>query len=118
GIQSRADLTIDLPNPYEILVRNSKSEAIELPWDFARHFCEQGYRERVERVALAGRHTLGDRIRGLREATGMTQEALARSAGIGRATVARLEKGEYSPRLETLSALAGALQRPIESLLL
>jgi len=52
-------------------------------------------------------------VRALREAAGLTQEALAAAAGIGRVTLVRLEGGEQSPRYETLLALATALGRPL-----
>ncbi len=61
--------------------------------------------------------TLGTRIRELREARNLTQEALADAAGIGRVTLVRIENGEQSPRFETLVALAQALGRPIQELL-
>jgi transcriptional regulator with XRE-family HTH domain len=117
-IQQRSNLSqIELQNPYEILLRDSKGEGIEIPWDFARHYCDPGYQSRVEAVALSGRHTLGGRVRQLRESAGLTQEALAHTAGIARITLLRLENGEYSPRFETLAALAQALRRPVEQLL-
>ena len=72
---------------------------------------EEGYA-----VALAGRQSIGVKIRQLRESAGLTQEALAQAAGIGRVTLVRIEKGEQSPRYETLVALARALGQPIQEL--
>lgn len=109
---------IELPNPYEMVLRNSKGQAIELPWDLARHYCDPSYRPRVEAIALAGRQSIGARIRQLRESAGLTQGALAQSAGIGRVTLVRIEKGEHSPRFETLSSVARALGRPVDQLLI
>ena len=108
---------IDLPNPYEIILRNRLGQSVEIPWDFARHYCDTSYRVRIEAVAARGRETLGQRIRALREVSGMTQEALARQAGISRVTLIRVEKGEQSPRFQTLVSLALALGRPIQDLL-
>ena len=48
-------------------------------------------------------------IRVLRHAKGMTQEQLASAAGIGRAFVNQLERGHFSATLETVGALASAL---------
>lgn len=107
----------ELPNPYQIVMRNSKGEDIEIPWDFARHYCDPSYQPKVEAVALLGRQTLGSRIRQLRESAGLTQEALARAADIARGTLVRIENGEYSPRFETLEALARALRKPLDRLL-
>ena len=108
---------MELPNPYEVVLRNRRGESGELPWDFARHYCDPAYRPRVEEVATAGRASLGDRIRRLRESEGMTQEQLAEAAGIGRVTLVRIENGGRSPRYATLTALAKALGRAPADLL-
>jgi len=49
------------------------------------------------------------RLKQLREARGLTQEALAKKAGISRAYLARLEIGMHDPHLSRLRALAKAL---------
>ncbi len=107
---------IELPNPYAIVLRSTKGETVELPWDFARHYCDRAYRPRMMAVAGKGRQTLGARIRQVREDAGMTQDALATAAGLGRVTLVRIENGEQSPRYETLVALARALGRPVQEL--
>ena len=61
--------------------------------------------------------TLGSRVRTFRESAGLTQDPLASAAGIGRITLVRLEKGNHSPKLGTLKALASVLDRPVEDLL-
>lgn len=108
---------IELPNPYELVLHTKLGETLALPWDFARHYCAASYRPGVEAIALAGRRAIGLRIRQLRESAGLTQEALAHAAGLGRVTLVRLENGEQSPRYETLASLARALERPIQDLL-
>jgi len=108
---------IEMPNPYQVNIRDAKGEVVELPWDFVRHYCDASYQSRVEAVAAAGRKSLGKRIRAVREAAGMTQSDLAAAAGIGRVTEVRIEKGEQSPRYETLVAIARALRRPVTDLL-
>jgi len=110
--------SMELPNPYMIVVTSRKGATAEIAWDFARHYCDPSYRPRVEAVAVAGRQSIGKRIRGLREAAGMTQEELSSGAGIGRVTLVRIEKGEQSPRYETLVALSRALGLPLAELLL
>ncbi len=104
---------IELPNPYVVIIHTSKSETVELPWDFVRHYCDSSYRPRVEAIAAAGAQSLGQHIRAAREAAGMTQAELASAARIGRVTEVRIENGEQSPRYETLAALARALRRPV-----
>lgn len=109
--------SIELPNPYQVNIRGSKGELVELPWDFVRHYCDASYRSQVEAIASEGMQALGKRIRAIRESTGMTQSELAVAAKIGRVTEVRIENGEQSPRYETLVAIAQALKRPIADLL-
>ena len=101
---------LELPNPYELILRSRDGYSLELPWDFGRSYCDPGYRSRVEALATAGRESLGQRLRSLREADGLTQEAVAGVAGIDRVTLSRIETGEQSPRYETLLAIARVLQ--------
>ena len=100
---------LELPNPYEMVLRSANGESVEIPWDFARHYCDASYRPTVEAIAALGRRTVGERVRRFRESAGLTQEALAQAAAIGRVTLVRLENGEQSPRFKTLRAVAGAL---------
>ena len=100
---------LELPNPYEMVLRIAGGESVEIPWDFARHYCDATYRPAVEAIATLGRQTIGERVRRYRESAGLTQEALAQAADIGRVTLVRLEKGEQSPRFKTLKAVAEAL---------
>ena len=112
-----AVVSLELPNPYEMVLETGRGERVEIPWDFARHYCDASYRPTVEAIAMRGRQTLGGRIRRHRRSAGLTQEALARGADIGRVTLVRLEKGERTPRFKTLDALAGALGVPVSALL-
>jgi DNA-binding XRE family transcriptional regulator len=109
--------SIELPNPYQVIIRGSKGELVELPWDFVRHYCDASYRSQVEAIASEGTQALGKRIRAIRESLGMTQSELASTAKIGRVTEVRIENGEQSPRYETLAAIAQALKLPIADLL-
>jgi transcriptional regulator with XRE-family HTH domain len=52
---------------------------------------------------------LGERIRVLREANGISQAELARRIGSTQPSIARLEAGRVSPTLETLDRVAAAL---------
>jgi len=110
--------SLSLPNPYEIIIRTRSGEGVEIPWDFARHYCDATYRSKVEAIGALGRKALGQRTRRAREKVGMTQDALATAAGIGRVTLVRIENGEQSPRYDTLSAIANGLGCPIQELLI
>ena len=89
----------------------------EIPWDFARHYGDASYRPTLEALVALGRQTIGQRVRQFRESAGLTQEALARDADIGRVTLMRLENGEQTSRYGTLAAIAEAMGRPIQDLI-
>ena len=108
---------LELPNPYEMVLQTAGGESVEIPWDFARHYCDATYRPTIEAIAALGRQTIGERVRRFRESAGLTQEGLARAARIGRVTLVRLEKGEQSPRFKTLKAVADALRMEAPNLL-
>jgi transcriptional regulator with XRE-family HTH domain len=59
---------------------------------------------------------LARNVRHLREARGLTQEQLARLAGLPRATWGLVESGASNPTLAVLDKVATALQVPIEEL--
>lgn len=59
---------------------------------------------------------VGARIRGARESRGISMSALARAAGIGKATLSQLEAGERNPTIETLYAICEPLQLPLSAL--
>lgn len=118
-IEARAAVSgLALPNPYEMVVDTNEGERVEIPWDFARHYCDESYRPTIEAIAMQGRRTLGGRIRYHRESAGLTQVSLARAADIGRVTLVRLEKGEQIPRFKTLEAIAQALGIRVPELLI
>jgi transcriptional regulator with XRE-family HTH domain len=60
---------------------------------------------------------LADNVRTLREARGLTQQQIAKIAGIPRATWSHLESGEANPTLQVLIKVAAALQARLEELL-
>ena len=109
---------LELPTPYEVILITAGGDRSEIPWDFARHYCDPTYRPRIEAQARQARESLGSRIREYRETAGLTQAELSSRAGIGRVTLTRIETGEHSPRTETLTAIARALGVEVEDLIL
>lgn len=71
----------------------------------------------ADRQAEAAPEHLARNLIGLRQARGLTQQALARSAGVPRSTVATLESGAGNPSLQVLVKVASALAVPIDELL-
>lgn len=55
-------------------------------------------------------------LKKLRESKGLTQEILAKKAGISRAYLARLEMGRHDPHLSRLRKLAKVLRVKISEL--
>ena len=109
---------LELPTPYEMILITVRGDRSEVPWDFARHYCDPTYRPQIEAQAKQARESLGGRIRECREAAGLTQAQLSSRAGVGRVTLTRIEKGEHSPRTETLTAIARALGVEVQDLIL
>jgi len=58
---------------------------------------------------------VGAQVRALRTALGMTISDLASAAGVSPGMLSKVETGQTSPSLATLSALAGALNMPLAS---
>lgn len=52
---------------------------------------------------------LAQNLRAARDCAGLTQEHLAVRAGLATATIQRIERGQYAPRVHTLDAIAGVL---------
>ncbi len=118
GINRERLAGVELPSQHVLILRDANDEPVEIPWDFARHYCDPAYQGRSEAAASSGRSSMGNRVRDLRKQARMTQQQLAESAGIGRVTLVRIESGSYSPRFRTLDALARALNHPVSHLLL
>ena len=62
-------------------------------------------------------HILATNLRSLRARAGLTLVDLAGRAGIGKSTLAQLESGKANPSIDTLFALAVALDVPLTYLL-
>jgi transcriptional regulator with XRE-family HTH domain len=60
---------------------------------------------------------IGMKLKALREANGLSQDALAKKAKIAREYVNRLEAGRHDPTVGTLQRLAKALGVPVTELL-
>ena len=72
-----------------------------------------GERRPASSTAIA----IGAQIRHRREQRGLSSAELARRAGLGKATLSKLEAGWGNPTIETLDALAIALRIPLTDLL-
>lgn len=67
---------------------------------------------------MSGEHDhLADNIKAIREARGLSQQQIAKAAGIPRATWTNLESGAANPTLAVLIKVANALQIRVDELL-
>ncbi len=62
---------------------------------------------------LVATYPIGERVRQLREAAGMSQYQLAKLAGVLGSSLSRIEKGERDPSWTTVVKLARALGAPL-----
>lgn len=65
---------------------------------------------------LARRRAIGDRIRDVRRARKLSQEALAEMAGLDRQSVNRIEQGHQAALLDNLIRILAALEAPFGDL--
>jgi len=60
---------------------------------------------------------LGERIRALRKAAGLTLQVVAEASGISRAALSKIERGEMSPTYESLLKVARGLKTDLAALI-
>jgi transcriptional regulator with XRE-family HTH domain len=92
---------------YAAFVEFNTGLKIDFASDFVLNVCEPSY----SHYEGKGRATsgVGGRIREIREARGMTLDALAAKSGIAKPNLSRLETGRVTPMFETLRTIAAAL---------
>lgn len=99
-------------------VTQSSGNHYEVPWDRVLHEAEPSYayfRGRLRAAKKPG--GVGRLIRELRSRKEMSQDQLARAAGLMRPNLSRIEAGKHRPTLDTLERIAGALKVPIADLM-
>lgn len=99
----------------QIIARDGEPEYAVLPWaDYQALLLaagRQGGAEPVQAVAPSqGARPALAQLQALREAKGLSAEALARSVGISPHYLAMIERGERQPDAAILRALAWALE--------
>jgi DNA-binding XRE family transcriptional regulator len=92
---------------YAAFVEFDTRVKIDFPSDFVLHICDPSYTwYKGKGRAMSG---VGARIREIREARGLTLDALAARCGIAKPNLSRLENDKVTPKVETLRAVAAAL---------
>ena len=103
---------------YFFHVTQSSGNRYEVPWDRVLYEAEPSYpyfRGRATRTKKG--QEIGTTIRKLREEKRITQEKLARAAGMIRANLSRIEASKHRPTLETIERIATALKVPVADLI-
>ena len=119
GVVSQAEVvSIEVDTPYEAVIRTRGGDEVEIPWDFARHFGDAEYRNRMAEETLRGQRKFGERLRRLRREADLSQQRLADLSGVGRVTIARIEGAAQSPKLDTIQKLAAGMGYPVQALLM
>jgi DNA-binding XRE family transcriptional regulator len=125
-----ADLEFDQTSPvsavtvgadldYYFTIHFASGAAFDVPWDRVLHECEPAYgyfkgrRLKQDRADLTSE---AQQVRRFRQQAGLTQDALAKRAGLARPNLARVESGRYRPSLETLERIARALGQAVSAL--
>lgn len=88
----------------------------EIPWDRIRCVADPVYRQHLANQAVRSARRIAGRLRQLRREMGLTQEAVARSAGVARVTISRLESGRLPPTYQTLVRVLAAMGKSVSDL--
>jgi transcriptional regulator with XRE-family HTH domain len=92
---------------YAAFVEFDTAVEIDFPSDFVLHVCEPSYAYYKDKGrAVSG---VGGRIREIRQARGLTLDALAAKCGIAKPNLSRLENDKVTPTFDTLRTIAAAL---------
>lgn len=91
-------------------IANSAQNVTISVWPISVHALTVGGMKRTLR------HRFGKRIRELRQATGLSQEAFADHVGFARTYMSRIETGAANPSLDAIETLATALQISVAEL--
>lgn len=83
-----------------VAILQTSGASYDLPWDSIKHYAQGGRQKK---------YSLGPFLKKIREQKGLTQQALAKQAGISRMQLSRLESNCSSPTLDTLLKLSRTL---------
>ncbi len=104
----------------QIIMQDGKPAFAVIPWEQYQKLTHQELDETdawiPHEVVKANVINGASMIRAWREYFGMTQQELARQAGMTQPALARLEKSESKPRISTLKKIASAMDITLEQL--
>ena len=74
------------------------------------------FRRHLANQAAKSARRVAQRLRELRQERGLTQDAVAKAAGVDRVTISRLENGALQPTFETLARVVAAMGARIQDI--
>jgi transcriptional regulator with XRE-family HTH domain len=107
GPEEKAQAIKIIDDGYAAVVELDSGMDIDFATDFVLHICEPSYPCYKGKDRTAS--DIGARIRLIREARGLTLDAMAAKCGIAKPNLSRLENDKLTPTFETLRAVAAAL---------
>ena len=108
---------------YEAVVEQFSGNILEIPWDVVLYHVDPTYPRRrrpgstEELEYLPRDEQIGERVRRQRRVLKWTLADLSSRTGMKVPNLSRLEKGKYSPSLDTLTKVAEALEVPVTTLM-
>jgi DNA-binding XRE family transcriptional regulator len=104
----------------QIIMQDGKPALAVIPWEqyqkLIRHDLDETDVWIPHEVVNANVISGASMIRAWREYFGMTQQEIARRAGMTQPALARLEKSESKPRISTLKKIASAMDITLEQI--
>ena len=104
----------------QIIMQDGKPAFAVIPWEqyqeLTRHELDETDVWIPHEVVKANVINGASMIRAWRDYFGMTQQELARRAGMTQPALARLEKSDSKPRISTLKKIASAMDITLEQL--
>lgn len=84
-----------------LAIHHASGTVYDMPSDSLRHYAQGGKQKT---------HSIGSKLKKIREALGFSRSALAEKTGMSRMQIFRLETGKANPTLDTILSLSTALK--------
>jgi DNA-binding Xre family transcriptional regulator len=102
-------------SPFEVTVPTLEGE-VEIPWSTVRILTDPEYSAHLAEAAQEEARAVGQRIRCLRKARGLTGKELASRAGITPQSLSRIENGHHDVVYTTLCRILAAMNCSLSDL--
>jgi DNA-binding XRE family transcriptional regulator len=99
-----------------LLVPTQQGTVEEIPGDVIRMIGDADYRAYIVDLASMWAARIGRHLAAVRKNRGLTQEAVAKAAGLGRVSLAKVETGRVEPSFSTVVKLLAAMGARVQDL--